>query len=1465
MNTDSNSAISQAPRRQKRSGMALVLVLSCLVLLTGILVAFFASVTTDLNSSKGYANGISVKELADTAVSAVMGSIKTATSSTASGISWASQPGMIRTFDDTGAANNFFKLYSSNKMVLTSKELPFKPTDDVAMDWKASPGIWTDLNAPAVSGTNLLYPILDPNAVVEGFSITQPIGYTSSKASGPDNNQAPMPVRWLYVLRDGRFAAPSGATDPTVVGFDGGSGAAPSKTNPIVGRVAFWTDDESCKLNINTASEPTAWDTPRVVSGVNQAGDMAYGWFQPAYHEFQRYPGHPATIALSPVLFPNQTLTPKQKNQLYAMLPRTGTGGSQAGTVTVNNTATANTAVNLNRDRLYSSVDEFLFAITKPIGDRVELSTAYQNGDLPVITSSTLNQLAGFLTVHSRAPELNLFGRPRVAMWPISSNTNSTYRTLYDTVIGLCSTVGNPATSGTGLRTFYFTRNPTSTSSGTTGAYSPTDDYKNSPRNVAIYQYLEDETSKNIPGFGGDFLTKWGDDRDQVLTEIFDYIRCTNLRDPQPTSGFQQYSITPSGYSADGQVAPISITAPRTGTQTQGFGRFHTISQVGLMFICNQEGSEGILTRDKRYYEFRQAYLADYARNHPSSPDPSAADLQNWNNNYFTAYKDNRLIQAAILIEPYTPSVGWYHANNDLTYQFTITQPFSISVPTGNFPLVFPNAPSTCNWTPGNFGSGYHCRSWGGSRGVRGFLGNKGGGMLDPGSLNTPVGSGRMGNMWPPPRGGFQTGMNNGSAGYPLISSTILLPLAATSMNILGGEIQIKIYSGHTSPPSSNQLIQTVTVRFPVGQTPVPTLVRTPAENWGGTLDAGDTGYGWVRGRTTVPTVQPTPPATPYPVPEMYFTPRGYNGFGNDPASFWVYGCWEDWAGSPGTVDPDTGTKPIYMHGRFSASTYCPYVPSSVDYLGDSNRAWNTGTANGFSIGCIFRAEDVVRSMVPKHGDIRLIAALKDVPATAFVPAESTKRLYTGSDNLVHLFSETNGPHFLYGFVNEPGRYSSDGEQLTNVDYHYSKLPQINPKAGSVYNRFNDFDNGSAQILDGAYINKPDEGNASARDSTPPTPPYYYWNDSKSDGNGNIITKAPQEVYFSPNRMIPSPMMLGSLPTGVLRHSDGKPHAWETLLFHPPTDRDGNSLVKRTVGGHPGWESPRDHLIADLFWMPVVEPYPLSDGFSTAGKVNMNYAIVPFSYIRRATAMHGVLKGEAPLLIPSEKTLAGGMSMARIAKLWDHDTASNTLVKDSCTDSNVKSNWTSLFNGALPELRKAIDPDETLKQFDKVFNEDFDVFRCATQICEQHLVRVGESLENDYKIDSGGIWTKNLATGDNTRERPYANLYGKLTTKSNAFTVHMRVQALQQSIPPGTPATSVRWAQWDEKRDRVLGEYRGSSIIERYIDCMDPQLANFDETYKGGTQIDDQGKISRAGSLDPFYRFRVLSVKKFGL
>ncbi len=60
-----------------------------------------------------------------------------------------------------------------------------------------------------------------------------------------------------------------------VASKDTGKGDGKKAENPVVGRTGFWVDDESVKLNINTASEGVAWDT---------AARQAAGKEEPSYY-----------------------------------------------------------------------------------------------------------------------------------------------------------------------------------------------------------------------------------------------------------------------------------------------------------------------------------------------------------------------------------------------------------------------------------------------------------------------------------------------------------------------------------------------------------------------------------------------------------------------------------------------------------------------------------------------------------------------------------------------------------------------------------------------------------------------------------------------------------------------------------------------------------------------------------------------------------------------------------------------------------------------------------------------------------------------------------------------------------------------------------------------------------------------------------------------------------------------------
>jgi uncharacterized protein (TIGR02600 family) len=230
--------------------------------------------------------------------------------------------------------------------------------------------------------------------------------------------------------------------------------------------------------------------------------------------------------------------------------------------------------------------------------------------------------------------------------------------------------------------------------------------------------------------------------------------------------------------------------------------------------------------------------------------------------------------------------------------------------------------------------------------------------------------------------------------------------------------------------------------------------------------------------------------------------------------------------------------------------------------------------------------------------------------------------------------------------------------------------------------------------------------------------------------------------------------------------------------------------------------------------MPVVEPYAISQPFATSGKINMNYQIIPFSYIKRATGLHAVMK--------STKFAALNPAIANVYKPLDYSSRAPTA----------------------PNSRRFIDLPKTLAAFDAKFAKN-EVFKSASQICEINLVP--PEVANDAGMKA--FWLANQLTGDNLREKPYVDLYSRITTKSNTFTVHLHVQTLSKA--PGTPPEV-----WVAGRDQVVGEYRGSAILERYIDVNDPTLPDFATAFAADPK---DSKIS----IDQYYKMRVVSTKRF--
>ncbi|MEI8109093.1 MAG: hypothetical protein WCI46_14865, partial [Verrucomicrobiota bacterium] len=119
----------------------------------------------------------------------------------------------------------------------------------------------------------------------------------------------------------------------------------------------------------------------------------------------------------------------------------------------------------------------------------------------------------------------------------------------------------------------------------------------------------------------------------------------------------------------------------------------------------------------------------------------------------------------------------------------------------------------------------------------------------------------------------------------------------------------------------------------------------------------------------------------------------------------------------------------------------------------------------------------------------------------------------------------------------------------------------------------------------------------------------------------------------------------------------------------------------------------------------------------------------------------------------------------------------------------------------------------------------------------------------DSKLAS--FWAAHRLTGDNALERPYSHIYPRLTTRSNSYTVHLRVQSLAANSR--SPSFILKPAQ-----TQSTGEFRGSVVIERYLDA---NSASFVDASGNPATVPANGDTTGL-ALGP-YRFRTVSSKQF--
>ncbi len=185
----------------KRIGSALVITLLFLTLISILVLGFMASMKIEVASANSHLQGTRAEYFAQAGIDIAEARIRTATAVAGTNDFWISQPGRILT--SLGGTNNIVTNELCSGTASTNA-----PSDEAA-----------DLNALDLDGSGK-------------FQIAQ--------------TNLPMRVRWLYVRQDGTL-----------------TNALPSynAANPTVGRFAFWADDESARINLNTAWSRTAANT----------------------------------------------------------------------------------------------------------------------------------------------------------------------------------------------------------------------------------------------------------------------------------------------------------------------------------------------------------------------------------------------------------------------------------------------------------------------------------------------------------------------------------------------------------------------------------------------------------------------------------------------------------------------------------------------------------------------------------------------------------------------------------------------------------------------------------------------------------------------------------------------------------------------------------------------------------------------------------------------------------------------------------------------------------------------------------------------------------------------------------------------------------------------------------------------------------------------------------------------------
>ena len=1154
-------------------------------------------------------------------------------------------------------------------------------------------------------------------------------------------------------------------------------------------------------------------------------------------------------------------------------------------------------------DYLYKEMTTLQFPQTSSLGSSGDFGTKYGKDNAAQLAI----QFFDYIRCTNLYDGVLARGNDGMAGWNFSNNTALTGKDLYkarDDNVANCFTYTEQR----------ITRRATgSLNDGTqtqVGSDFLTDDASVYPGHgqVSPARWQVPGTGRTVQGFGRMF----------TLSEIGFQFICT-----ADGKNDEVYPVTVNGVTSGGGSAPKAVS-----TREPGMAPSSTPGDKPATFLPPafppRQGLPPLLGFNRWYsnyppltspygngrlYGCNPLVLTQHPSLHPGY-DPA-----NWNTTLLPntplasgPAKFEKRVQAMIMLETFCPMLGWTKMFPEWAIVLDGTFMRSILL---NGTQLFPSQGDVMIKSNGNIYEANDVYSWGGHSGPTAMAGGRAGpgGILSMGPDTDPYVSGQArgqsANRYMAPLLQDHDGVNT----WGLVSQYVTVD-RSQQMSLTFGQrdLVIRIYDSHKRIGNKGQEVQVINIAFTDVKVPPPALVFS--------------------GERRISAAKPmTDPAGKQEIDHYYYI----NSAGVDQyrrsiqaPHWWCFdkmGCLRRWTGTPNLLYKGTAAPPLYS----PAPDYKVNFESSDDQVCtgrldtetrfatvvNGNVTFDNGNRDGLSLvppelatfqganlvdenNNPWSGSDVIRTFVPAVGDYRLAAARYSVPSSMWMQHPVWKKMeslpFASQPRSIHSFTgystgteagcilPTSNPNAPVGaMVKYPAMQLNKNQQLVaGAPYDDGRIPDLPPDDSwaAAANSFGDFDNGIASARDGPYVNKPDEGNFYAANYTRFSSTKFFrsgyffepWHNSDDWRTG---------VYMTPNRMVTSPVMFGSLPTAVwpgsnvgtsaissgLAYTEGSP--WQTLLFRPHASSN-TTYGKPVSPGHPGDNNPRDHYLLDLFFMPVVEPYAISEPLSTAGRINLNYQIVPFTNITRATGLHALMKGEFMTTIPL-------IDAANAKKFYSDYTGGQQAAWSSTGDRF----WDEGTNNKI--WHRPIDVEKTLYQFNQKFlhtatgsNHSLTryrgLFRSASQICEIHLIpdvskgpSTGEqlgSISNITATTSGTnlqsvmeqFWQNHPTTGDNTRERPYSNLYARITTRSNTFRVHMRAQVI-------TKARSVSPDTVDATKDVILGEYRGSAVIERYIDPTDTS-----------TPLPDYAASSSPLSenpLDTYYKYRTLESKRF--